>query len=116
MHALRYSLISVDYRNCSIKVLHIRYRTRILTLQTGKKHTQNNTYLQGGKCALHPDGNHSTADCKKLRNLQLHPFGNKGGRGRGMYKDRGGKGREKGKPSPNWTPKGKGGKGGKGKP
>jgi hypothetical protein len=33
------------------------------------------THLQGEKCALHPDGNHTTADCKKLRQLQLNPSG-----------------------------------------
>ncbi len=48
---------------------------QIAELQTGRKHTQNSTNIQGDKCALHPDGNHTTADCKKLRHLQLNPSG-----------------------------------------
>jgi hypothetical protein len=50
-----------------------------------------------------------------LRRSRSSLSGRKGGRGRGMNKDRPGKGREKGKPQNNWTPKGKGGKGCKGK-
>ncbi len=73
-----------------------------MLLQTGKKHTQNSIYLQGEKCALHPDGNHTTADRKKLRQLQLNPSGKMGGRGRGLNKSKGGgKGRDKGRHSSN---------------
>ena len=71
---------------------------QIAELQTGKKHTQNSTHIQGDKCALHPDSNHTTADYKKLRHLQLNPSGKMGGRGRGMTKGKGdGKGRDKGR-------------------
>ena len=64
---------------------------QIAELQTGKKLTQNSLSAHTTKCALHPDGNHTTADCKKLRQIQLQT--NTSG-GRGSNK---GKGKGKGK-------------------
>jgi hypothetical protein len=55
---------------------------QIAELQTGKKLSQNSVNSHTTKCALHPDGNHTTADCKKLRQLQLNPTQDKGGRGK----------------------------------
>jgi hypothetical protein len=40
---------------------------QIAELQTTKKLSQNSVNSTNTKCALHPDGNHTTADCKKLR-------------------------------------------------
>ncbi len=68
---------------------------------------------------FYPDGNHTAAECKKLRQLQFNPSGRMGGRGRGTNKSKGRKGREKGKQTTSWntnpSPKGKYGKGEKGK-
>jgi hypothetical protein len=61
---------------------------QIAELQTGKKLSQNSVNSHTTKCALHPEGNHTTADCKKLRQLQLNPPQDKGGRGR-IFKGKG---------------------------
>jgi hypothetical protein len=62
---------------------------QIAELQTGKKLSQNSVNSHITKCALHPDGNHTTADCKKLRQLQLNPTQDKGGRrGRKFQRER----------------------------
>ena len=66
---------------------------QIAELQTGKKLTQNSLSAHTTKCALHPDGNHTTADCKKLRQIQLQTS-TTGGRGSNR-----GKGKGKGKAS-----------------
>jgi len=110
------SMVLLFNHTCFARYPHFQ----IAELQTGnslKKHTQNNTNYRNDKCALHPEGNHTTAECKKLRQLQVNPSGGKGGRGRGMNKGKG-TGRAKGKTMTPWVPtrdKGKSGKG-KGKP
>jgi hypothetical protein len=41
-----------------------------------KKFSQNSTKVGSGNCILHPDSNHSTADCKKLKALKNSEYCN----------------------------------------
>jgi hypothetical protein len=71
------SMVLLFNHTCFARYPHFQ----IAELQTGnslKKHTQNNTTIRSDKCALHPDGSDTTAECKKLHQLQINPSGGTG--------------------------------------